>query len=372
MAISEIDPKRPLRVAVAPVDWGLGHATRSAVIVEALLSRGAEVVLAATGEPLQLLSRLFPDLESVAVPAWGIRYPTGFMGVDLALQAPRILSAIRGERRAASRLVVSHLLDALIADGRLGFNVAGTPSVLVSHQLSLSAPNPVLRAAAGMLMRSWLERFDRIWVPDSSDQRLSGHLSDAPAGREPRFIGPLSRLPDPGTVPAEPSDLLIVLSGPEPQRTNLERVVMAELASFPGRSVVVRGSLADLQPSPSFTIPFADAEQLAGLVAGAGVVLCRSGYSTLMDIDRIGARLILVPTPGQTEQIYLADRLANAGRAVVRPQYDLRLNEAVAEARRLDKPVPVPDTGLLDAALDELLGEAWLARRSTQRPGSTS
>lgn len=373
MSISEIDSERPLRVAVAPVDWGIGHATRSSVIVDALLQRGVEVVLAATGEPLLVLKRLFPGLETVPLPAWGIRYPTGVMAVDLAFQAPRILAAIRAERGAASRLVTSHRLDALISDGRLGFNAAGIPSVLVSHQLTLSAPNGLMRTAAAALMRSRLERFDRIWVPDTPDQRLSGGLSDAPPGcRLPTFIGPLSRLPVPGAVQAEPSDLLVVLSGPEPQRTNLERAIQTELASFRGRSVVVRGSLAPLAHSASNMIPFAETEQLAGLVSGAGVVLCRSGYSTIMDVDRIGARLILVPTPGQTEQIYLADRLAHAGRAVVRPQDDLRLNEAMAEAMRLEKPESVPDPGLLDAALDDLLEAARIVRRRTQRPGSTS
>lgn len=372
MTPPEIAADPPLRIAVAPVDWGIGHATRSSVIIDRLLARGVEVVLAATGEPLHLLSRLFPGLESAPVPAWRIRYPTGIMSLDLALQAPRIIAAIRAERCAASRLVATRRLDALISDGRLGFCAAGVPSVLVSHQLSLSAPNSFFRAAARALMTPRLARFDRIWVPDSPDQRLSGSLSDAPAGCKPTFVGPLSRFPDlPGVLP-EPNDLLVLLSGPEPQRTNLERAVEEELASIPGRSVVVRGSLAKGLSASNDRIPFADADRLASLVAGAGVVLCRSGYSTIMDLDRVGARLILVPTPGQTEQVYLAERLARAGRAVVRPQSDLRLAEAIADARRLAIPDPVPDVGLLDAALDDLLEASILARRTTQRPGSTS
>ena len=107
--------------------------------------------------------------------------------------------------------------------------------------------------------------------------------------------------------------LLVLLSGPEPQRTSFEQLIIQQLNPLPLTSVLVRGTPGEGPETESkgnlHIFSHLLGEQLLQLMIRAKIVVCRSGYSTIMDLVTVGKKAILVPTPGQTEQEYLANYL---------------------------------------------------------------
>lgn len=352
---------RPPRIAVAVLDWGLGHATRSVRIVRALEEAGAEVTIASSGPALEVLRGAFPKLGTIELPAYGVRYPTGLMTLDLLIQAPRVARAIAAERRIAASLAAADRIDAIVSDSRFGFVSPAVPSILVGNQFEIQSHRAWQRRAANAILGRWIRSFDTVWVVDDPGARLTGALAGPFPGVSGRFVGVLSPLAPclPATPPVR---VLALLSGPEPQRTRLERRLAASLDASAGRTLLVRGTRAGSPPAavgPGIeTVDFVDPGRLGPLVAAAEVVVGRPGFGTISDCYRMGARAVLVPTPGQTEQALLARRQVELGRAVVLEQRDVSartLRDAITRAAALPRPDPVPEDRLLDDAVRDLV-----------------
>ncbi len=361
---------RPPRIAVAVLDWGLGHAARSVRIVRALEEAGVEVTIASSGPALALLRGAFPTIGTIELPAYGVRYPTGLMTLDLLIQAPRVARAIAAERRIAASLARAGRIDAIVSDSRFGFVSPAVPSILVGNQFEIQSHRAWQRRAANAILGRWIRAFDTVWVVDDPGPRLTGALAGPFPGSTGRYVGVLSPLVacEPATPPVR---VLALLSGPEPQRTRLERRLAASLDPAAGRTLLVRGTRTGYRPRPARagveTIDFVDSGRLGPLVAAAEVVVARPGYGTISDCYRMGARAVLVPTPGQTEQAFLARRQVEMGRAVVLEQRDVAprtLEDAIARALALPRPVPVPEESLLDDAVRDLVARIG---RVTQR-----
>ena len=363
-------PTRPgQRTLLCILDWGLGHASRSLALADRLEERGEQTFFASCGRAKKFIETERPGVVVHELPAYAVTYPTRSMPLNVALQLPRWLRTIWRERRCCARLVEELRIDRIVSDNRFGCYVPGTPSVFLTHQLHPITHN----APVSWMYRKYLQRFDGFWVPDhpAPEDRISGKLSVADGYGGVVYIGPLSRLrrEPPATdndrkqgigptnqrkrgVTADPSDqppplatlddppglgAVALLSGPEPMRTQLENIVMEQLRHLPGRHVLVRGLPGNANPlhdpPPNLTVyDFADAGLLSRLLPVAEHIVCRSGYSTLMDVYAVteGDKLILVPTPGQTEQIYLAEReAARIGCRFVLEQNDLDLGEMI-------------------------------------------
>ena len=295
------------RTLLCVLDWGLGHATRSLALLDHPLLEGDEVIVASSGAAAELIRRERPDLPLEVLPAYAVRYPTRYMPLNVALQLPKWSWVIAQEYLQVQRLIRRLGVDRIVSDNRFGCYSEHVPSVLLTHQL-----HPITGSRlVDYLYRRYLQRFDEFWVPDAPARPLSGKLSAEEGYRNVRAIGPLSRFDAVTNPPDKDVDLLILLSGPEPMRTQLETLAIAAAAGLSGRTVLVRGRFDD-KPHPvnsSIRVhDFADTPVLAGLLSRARCILCRSGYSTLMDIaaSAVSANLIYVPTPGQTEQQYLA------------------------------------------------------------------
>ncbi len=228
--------------------------------------------------------------------------------------------------------------------------------------MSLPLPLRWLSYAAFRAHRALMGPFDQVWIPDiPGPDNLSGALSGAYAlPAKARFVGPLSRFagPAPAGVREQPLDLLVMVSGPEPQRTVLERLVERQAKGFAGRALVVLGTPGlhqDRRVEGTVTfVSHLPGERLHALMCSAKAIVCRGGYTTIMELASLNRTAVLVPTPGQTEQEYLCRRMAQLGRAVCRHQQQFDLGEALAALRALPVPNALPDTGLLDRALDEL------------------
>ncbi|MEL7159175.1 MAG: glycosyltransferase [Bacteroidota bacterium] len=287
------------------LDWGLGHAARSLALAEQLRADGEKTDLASCGRALKFLRRELPGETIHELPPYAVRYPTGNMPFNVAVQLPKWLRTIYRERRRTAELVQELGADRVISDSRFGCYVPGVKSILLTHQL-----HPIFGfAPMSLAYVRYLRRFDEIWVPDHPGSPLSGELS-APRGyRNVRFIGPLSRL-----KPTDPAPTtwrtVSLLSGPEPMRSQLETTLLRQLPALAGPHLLIRGipDARDEQRENITVKGFADAHFLAQNLPVAEYIICRAGYSTLMDLDRlaVSAKLILIPTPGQTEQAYLA------------------------------------------------------------------
>ncbi|MEL6142302.1 MAG: glycosyltransferase [Bacteroidota bacterium] len=316
---------------IAVLDWGLGHASRSIALAARLEENGEVVIWASAGHARIILQEAYPDREIHQLPSYRVRYPTGNMYWNMVGQMPRMVKAIWFENRVVYRLTKSEKIDRIISDSRFGAYVKGIPSVFLSHQLRPIFGLP----GVGVLYRWWLRRFTAYWVPDEDGPgRLSGQLSNGKGYYPVYYIGQLSRLvhylsneqKDEGKIASY--DLVCLLSGPEPQRSHLEAILIKRLCDYPGESLVIQG-LPSEEPKRRrklgnlTIISYTNAEETAHYLQRAKKVLCRSGYSSLMDLVAFGKKAILVPTPGQTEQIYLANQAERQGWAIVVSQNEL-------------------------------------------------
>jgi predicted glycosyltransferase len=348
------------RILVAPLDWGLGHATRSVPIIRALIERGAVPVIAADGAPLALLRKEFPDVEHVRLPGITIRYAKGRSQLwFMMLQVPAMVQQVQAESRAFERMRRSLRLDAVISDQRFGVRCSSLPSVLITHQVFPFTP--IAQGALRKLNLRHMARFDRCWVMDGSEAPgLAGELSHGALPRNARYIGVVSRMADSVEDRPVQHDIVAVISGPEPQRTLFERELLKELQRVPGKHVLVRGlphldrEAGEERIGNVHVMAHASGEQLARLMKGARLIVSRSGYTTLMDLTAIGRSALIVPTPGQEEQEYLGRLHRSTARFLVQEQGCIDLARALTDQPPA-YPLPLRSGTLLQDALDELL-----------------
>jgi uncharacterized protein (TIGR00661 family) len=307
---------RPLRVLISPLDWGLGHATRIITIVKTLQKYDVQVLIAAEGPVAALLQKEFSDLKILPLPGYNIRYSKKKQSFfwKLLLQIPKILGSIRAENRILKQWIQQYELDGIISDNRFGFYHRSVPSVYITHQLYIETGKKWLSNRAQKIHYQYIHRFSECWVPDfEKGISLAGKLSH-PAKMPlvpTHYIGPLSRFKKNITHPS--GHLLILLSGPEPQRSIWENLLLKDLKNYPEPCTLVRGLPS--ANTETETYPFLKiynhlpAAELNHLIESSGMVISRSGYSTVMDLFALGKKAILVPTPGQAEQEYLASYL---------------------------------------------------------------
>lgn len=348
------------RVLIAPLDWGLGHATRCIPVIDALLKRNYEVSIASSGSALKLLRKEYPQLEFFALPSYKIRYPRkGSFVFSIALQTPKILRAISKEHKRIEKIVQDHQVDLIISDNRYGCWSSGIPAVFMSHQLSiqLSGGWKLLKPIIDVLHNRKIKKFNHCWIPDDPHLTLTGALSKN-GSLNPRHVGILSRFSKENLELKY--DLAVVLSGPEPQRTMLEEIILREIQGHALRIIIVRGVVEGegnwKQEGNVVKVNFLQSKKLEEIINQAALVLSRSGYSTIMDLTRLGKKAILIPTPGQTEQEYLARYLMGKGicYSVDQKNFDLRVALHAASSFRGFSNIE-SENKLLVQALDEVL-----------------
>ena len=310
---------RGSRVLVTALDWGLGHATRTSAVVETLKKRGCQVTLAGSGRSLELLRHDHPELRSVALPSFSPWLSRGKrQWAAIGVQTPAFLLGIWRERRMTAKLVDELRPDLIISDNRYGVRDRRCASVMITHQLrprvSRHCPSWVEGVVTWALCKM-IGRFDGCLIPDERIGGLSGELSSGgPEWLKAHAIGVLSRLRDIAEERESEVEWLGIVSGPEPQRDMFEKELIGRLGRERGRRVVICGrgaghdSVATTESGVE-VIGHADGPRLKGLILAARNIVCRSGYSTIMDLVALGRRAELVATPGQAEQEYLAESL---------------------------------------------------------------
>jgi len=298
------------KVLIAPLNWGLGHATRCIPVIRFLLENNFTPVLASDGFALEVLKQEFPELPVVVLPSYHIRYSkyAYFTKVKLLLSLPIIYKAVAQEQKIIKELVSNHRFVGLISDNRFGVCHKELPSVYMTHQLNVFSG--LTTWLSSKLHQRIIAKFDVCWVPDAETSKsLAGKLAIISKFKTPIvFLGNLSRLKS--KKRKYKYDVLLLLSGPEPQRSIFEAKLLKEFSSFKGKVVLVRGvfnrsGLKNVSKQIK-VVNYLNSFELEEFINSSKVVLARSGYSTIMDLAKLNKKAFFIPTPGQAEQRYLA------------------------------------------------------------------
>lgn len=306
--------KTKKRILVCPLDWGLGHATRCIPVIRELQKQGAEVVIAADNRPLELLKQEFPQLKFIVFPGYEIAYPeNGSMVLEMAFSIPKILRKIREEKKFLKDIARKEKIDGVISDNRYGLGITEVPTVLMLHQLMIKSPFG--ESILHQITLNYVKQFSFCWVPDFlGEHNLSGDLAHHyPLPDNARFVGALSRFSafQKNESTEKRYDLLVIISGPEPQRNVFEKMIIQQVSKLPQQTLVVLGKPENKEKAEKIgsaeIVSHLNAEQLFNAISASELVLTRPGYSTIMDLAVMKKKAIFVPTPGQTEQEYLGN-----------------------------------------------------------------
>jgi uncharacterized protein (TIGR00661 family) len=326
--------KTKKRILVAPLDWGIGHATRCIPIINALISHNYEVVIAADGRPLHLLITEFPDLEVVRFAGYNIKYFNYLpMSISMLLQSPKILLGIKKERTALEEIIEDYNINGVISDNRFGLYSNRVPSVFITHQLQIQSP--YFSEAIRNLNYKYINKFDVCWIMDGEKVNLAGSLSKPDILPENTvYLGVQSRFEK--REVEKKYEFLGIVSGPEPQRSILEKGLIKALQGRKGNSLIVLGKteLSKSEQIGNLTIKsHLNAENLNTAILQAELIICRPGYSTIMDLAKLEKKAIFIPTPGQTEQEYLAENFMQDGICFAQNQAEFNLDAALQKSK---------------------------------------
>jgi len=357
------------RVLVCPLNWGLGHAARDIPIIRHLTGIGYEVFMAGDGPAIELLRTEFPELETIPFRSIvKIRYSAHLPAwLKITLLSPLLFYEIFSEHLRLGRIIRKLRPSLIISDNRYGLWNRRVHSILITHQLSIPLPRIArfLEYPAYLVAGAFIGKFDRCWIPDFPGSRnLSGKLSHRykPPGNSV-FIGALSRFHLNSEVAVKTSEnrvkLLMILSGPEPQRSRLHNNILAQVMGFRERCVILEGRPGKLKrvdlTSTVTSYNHLPASELNGLIQSAENVICRAGYTGIMDLALMRKKALIIPTPGQTEQVYLADYLSSKGMFLTCGQDDLDLIQVLEDLDQFTPVFNLPDEVFPNKKLEDLI-----------------
>ncbi|MEO6220530.1 MAG: glycosyltransferase [Ginsengibacter sp.] len=301
---------------MAPLNWGLGHVTRCIPIIKEFSNQNCELILVAGKNSFTLLKKEFPSMIILPFFGYNIKYSHSgsYLVFKLFLQLPGFLAGIYKEYKWLKKTIKNYQPDVIISDSRLGLYNQDIVSIYITHQLAIRTGNSILDKIARNIHYRFIKNYDQCWVPDFKENGLAGRLSHPEKlPLNTIYLGALSRFE---YLPAIEKiyDLLISISGPEPQRTIFENIIFQQLKNSEKKILIVRGLPGEkkrITHENSFVeiVNHLSATDLSRAFQESELIVCRSGYTTIMDLIRIKKKAILVPTPGQTEQEYLASFL---------------------------------------------------------------
>lgn len=307
------------KILICPLNWGLGHASRCVPIIREELRKGNEVLIASDGFPLVFLRLQFPELRFIELPSYPIEYSKGKSQFFAMLRfLPQLYLGIKRENKWLKHFLQKEHFDMVISDNRFGLWNKSTQSIYITHQIMVKMPKDLhfLEPIGYRLHKKIIERYDECWIPDVEENGgLSGDLSHKyPLPKNAKFIGIRSRFSELKDVSSNFGfDRVVVISGVEPQRTIFEKSMIEKYQYKNEKTLIVQG-LPSEENYPKKTggitiFPHLKDKELATVLKGCKEIICRAGYSTIMDLSVLNClqKAVFYPTPGQTEQEYLAE-----------------------------------------------------------------
>lgn len=348
------------------------------------MNHNVNIIIAADGGSSELLRKEFPDLTHLYLHGYRIKFSKYLpVGIKLAIDIPRISLQIIKEHTHLAKLIKENDIDIVISDNRYGLWSKKAYSVFITHQPNIIPPSP-LEFSAPLLRqvtRYIISKYNECWIPDMEEvDNLSGKLSHGfPLPSNVRFIGLLSRFDEASAsqvvktttvsealsegaitasvintgvtgktnvtivkAPLKQFEIVAIISGPEPHRGILEKKLIRELQEYPAKSLLIRGitgaGYREITIRNLTIVDHLTANELGTVLMTGPVVICRAGYSTLMDMEFTGNRLICIPTPGQTEQEYLALCGATRNRLVYAKQNNFSISECMKSVYKTSVP----------------------------------
>jgi uncharacterized protein (TIGR00661 family) len=330
-------------ILVAPLNWGLGHATRCIPIIKALEKNNFIPIIATDGIALDLLRKEFPYLQTLELPSYHIEYAENAKNFKWKMikNCPKMIQAIRDEKKIVKKWIKKYDIDGLISDNRLGVYSKKIPSVFITHQLQVMTGSTTW--ITSKIHQLIIKKYTQCWVPDFEDSpNLTGELGHLKNSSWPvKYLGPLSRLHEKNIE--KMYDLMIILSGPEPQRTMLEEKLKKEILRYKGAVIFIKGIVEKEQKKEQIGhvtyYNYMNTGHLEMSFNQSKTILCRSGYTTVMDLAKLNKKAFFIPTPGQYEQEYLAEKLEKEGLVPYASQDNFKIEdlERVAHYKGLPK-----------------------------------
>jgi UDP-N-acetylglucosamine transferase subunit ALG13 len=337
-----LEKKQAKKILIAPLDWGLGHTTRCMVLVRYLLAKGHFPVMAGTAAQLAFVQQTLPDIETVSINGYNVTAKDNLL--HYVRQIPKILRAIKEEKLWLDRWLAAHKVDGIISDNRYGLFSESIPSVFVSNQLRiLLGCGSVADDVIQHLQYRYINRFSSTWIADAAgSDNLAGILTHpAIMPHQYAYLGLISQfesVDNSQTILAEDA-LLILLSGPEPQRSSLSNTLWKSLMGYEGKVIFIEGTDKLNRNAPSeFGCSSSNIQHygkltnvaMVPLLQQAKLIIAASGLSTVCDIIAWNKKAVLIPTPGQPEQQYIAKHLNGNGQFFAVQQKDFSLEVALS------------------------------------------
>lgn len=325
-------------ILVSPLNWGIGHATRCIPIIKKLQEHNFNVIIASSGRSLDLLIQEFPNLDFIKINDYNIKYYSSIpMTISMLIQIPKILFNIQKENNQLKGIINDFKIDGIISDNRYGMYSNNIPSVFITHQLEIQTP--IFKNFIKKINNKLISRFSECWIPDFEINGIAGKLSRLTnPTKNYKYIGPLSRFISKKSEIKY--DILAIISGPEPQRSILEKTLIKELKIHKKKSLLLQG-----KPEKKYTDKINNltikshlsSEELNLAMLESKLIICRSGYSTVMDLFKLQKNAILIPTPGQTEQEYLSEFLSKSNYFKSINQNQIKFKNLIAKTQKFQK-----------------------------------
>jgi UDP-N-acetylglucosamine transferase subunit ALG13 len=338
-------------------------------IAKRLLDMNHNVFIASGEAHLKLFREELPGLTYIDFPGFSPGYSRYLpQYIPLLFKTPLLLFHIASEHYRLKRIIGDYSIDAVISDNRFGLWNRKIRTAYITHMPLIPFPKPFqfMEFIGIWLHRMIIRKYSLCFIPDLPGEiNLTGRLSHGI--RLPgnvRYTGILSRFQD--TIQPGSGNLLairhntVILSGPEPQRSIFRQMVLNLLRDEKTLTLILEGN-----PGNGDKINWSDnfafcnhlaAPEMQQVISSSEKIISRAGYSTIMELVSLNRSALLVPTPGQTEQEYLAEYLSSKGLFSCCSQKNLNGGHSInpgAEAWPAE--LNEQSSTLLDKALSELL-----------------
>ena len=345
------------RILFSIMGWGLGHATRCIPIIISLM-KDNHVILSSNGISSILLRQEFPTLKCIDYPDYAVNYPRNKMMFlpRMAFQLPNIIIKLIKEYLQTQKVIKNENIDIIISDSRYGVISKGVPTIFIMHQLRFQFSG-IFKSIE--FLGEWFNFFifryyKEIIIPDvKMIPNLTGdltHYGKISHHSKLHYLGIFCSVSKLNVE--EDIDYLFSISGPEIQRTLFEEIILRQIKNIPGKKVVVLGKPDDDRAYDKIKntaiYNHVNRERQNEFLNRAKFIICRSGYTTVMELVALEKPALMIPTPGQTEQEYLASYYRQTGLFYTANQNGLdllaELNKIQYSARPSVNHIPINDT----------------------------
>jgi len=294
------------KVLISPLNWGMGHVARSIAIIQQLIDQQNQVFVACDADQQMVYETYFSQLHFISHRPYPFQFSgKGKWAWDLYQQRKKLLARFAEENKEVTAYIFEFQIDVVISDHRYGFFSTTKPSIFITHQLHL--PLKWFQKPMQYIHQKLIQNFSSVWVLDDENSSLAGKLSEKIKHKDLHYIGWNSRF-QLSCNESKVCDNLYLVSGPLPYSQDFlnECIEMAKMQFGNNVCIYPKGlSIPSNVPENLICFSSNDWNLLDSYIRGAKFIISRAGYSTLMDLKFLNANSRLIPTPGQTEQLYL-------------------------------------------------------------------